>query len=129
MAAGVKDFDRFISEREQISITVRVFGRECKVPSELPWHYVMKVEDLLHKGKTISGEDNFKLLQQMFSKEDYEYITNHPEFRPSYVWELIAFTWLRSTPEDTSGPKTPVFKTEDEVKIEQTRNGAEKKSQ
>ncbi len=127
--AGVKDFDRFISEREDKKMTVRVFGRECKVPSELPWHYVMKVEALLHKGVTIPGEENFKLLKQMFSDEDYKYITEHPDFRPSYVWELIAFTWLRQNEDEKPAQKVHEFRTEDDMRIDKTRGGSGEKKE
>lgn len=126
--AKIKDFDRFISEREDKRITVRIFGRECNVPRELPWYYMMKVENLIRSGGKdgISGQENLALLRQMFDPDDFEYITNHPEFRGSYVWELIAYTWLRDDGADDK-PEGPVFKTEDDLKVEQTQAGASKK--
>ena len=50
----------------------------------------------------------------------------HPEFRASYVRELIARTWLRADAQDSAEPG-PVFRTEDDVKIEKTRENAGKK--
>lgn len=121
------DFDRFLAEREQQKRIVRIFGRDCPVPSELPWTYVLKVDAMLHGGPRVSGTDNLELLRRMFSPEDYAFIVGHPEFRASYVWELIARTWLRAG-DDEGRPKAgPVFRTEDEVKIEQTRADAPKK--
>ena len=120
------DFDRFLAEREQRMFTVRIFDRDCKVPAELPWHYVLKVDAMLHGGDPVPGQDNLAILEQMFAPEDYAFITAHPEFRASYVWELIARTWLRAE-DDAPADKGPVFKTEDDVKVEQTRGGAAKK--
>ena len=120
------DFDRFLAERERRMVTVRIFGRDCEAPAELPWHYVLKVDAMLHGGPAIPGEDNLAILKQMFSPEDYEFITGHPEFRASYVWELIARTWLRA--QEDEPPKGPVFRTEDEVKIEKTQSGSSKKA-
>ena len=122
------DFDRFLAEREARMTTVRIFGRDCKVPAELPWHYVLKVDAMLHGGDPVPGQDNLAILKQMFSEEDYEFITKHPEFRASYVWELIARTWLRAE-DDAPQEKGPVFHTEDEVKIEKTQDGKGKKGQ
>ena len=119
------DFDRFLAERERRMMIVRIFGRDCAVPAELPWHYVLKVDAMLHGGGAVSGEENFAILKQMFAPEDFAFITEHPEFRASYVWELIARTWLR---EDADEEKGPVFRTEDDVKIERTRGGASKKA-
>lgn len=123
--ATVKDFDRFIAEREDKKITVRIFGRNIQVPAELPWHYVMKVERMFREKSPISGEDNANLIRQMLSPDDYKFVTEHPDFRASYFWELIAFTWLRN--EKAEKPKTPVFKTEDEVKVEETQKNSSKK--
>lgn len=117
MKNTLKDFDRFIAEREGTRMTVRILGRDVTVPAELPWHYVMKVERMLKGGDRISGEENAALLRQMFSPEDYEYITTHPEFRASWFWDLIAFTWLRADDEETR----PQFKSEDDVKTEQSK--------
>ena len=121
------DFDRFLAEREGRKLTVRVFGRDCRVPAELPWHYVLRVDEMLRGGPGVSGTENLKLLKQMFRPEDYEYVTGHPEFRASYVWELIARTWLRAG-ESAPEKRSPAFRTEDEVKIEQTRADASKKA-
>ena len=120
------DFDRFLAERERRMTTVRIFGRDCRAPAELPWHYVLKVDAMLHGGPAVPGEDNLAILRQMFAPEDYDYITQHPEFRASYVWELIARTWLRDE-DDAVTEKGPVFRTEDEVKIKKTRDSAPKK--
>ena len=120
------DFDRFLAERERRMITVRIFGRDCRVPLELPWHYVLKVDAMLRGGPAVPGEDNLAILKQMFAPEDYEFITRHSEFRASHVWELIARTWLRAE-DDAPAEKGPVFRTEDEVKIERSQGGASKK--
>lgn len=125
MAKKHLDFDQFLAEREDRTMIVRVFGRDCEVPVELPWAYVLKVQGMLKGQISISGEENMKLLAQMFAPEDFQYITEHPEFRASYVWELIAYTWMRG--DEDKKPKGPVFKTEDDVKIEQTQAGAAKK--
>ena len=125
MAKKHVDFDQFLAEREDRTMTVRVFGRECEVPVELPWAYVLKIQGMIRGQLQISGEENMNLLRQMFSAEDFAYITGHPEFRISYVWDLIAYTWLSA--EDEKKPAEPVFRTEDDVKIEQTQAGAEKK--
>ena len=102
-------------------MAVRVFGRECLVPKELPWHYVMKVEAMVRGRGGISGEENMRLFQQMFSEDDCRYILNHPEFRASTVWELIAYTWLRGDGADQA--PQPAFKTEDDVKIAASKGG------
>ena len=120
------DFDRFLAERGQRMITVRIFGRDCRVPAELPWYYVLKVDAMLHGGPAVPGEDNLAILERMFAPEDYAFIVGHPEFRASHVWELIARTWL-SAEEDAPERGGPVFRTEDEVKIERTRDGGPKK--
>ena len=120
------DFDRFLAEREQRMTTVRIFGRDCKVPAELPWHYVLKVDAMLRGGPAIPGEDNLKLMEQMFAPEDCAYITGHPAFRASLVWELIARTWLRD--EEEAQPRGAVFRTEDDLKIERTRESGSKKA-
>ena len=39
-----KDFDRFMAEREDGRMRLRILGRDCEVPRELPWHYMLKVE-------------------------------------------------------------------------------------
>ena len=119
------DFDRFLAERERRELTVRIFGRDCRVPLELPWHYVLKVDAMLHGGPAVSGAENVALLKRMFAPEDYEFITGHPDFRASYIWELIARTWLRAG--EAPSRKEPAFRTEDEVKIERTRAAAPKK--
>ncbi len=121
------DFDRFLAERERRMLTVRIFGRDCQVPAELPWHYVLKVDAMLRGGPNISGADNLAILRQMFSPEDYAFITGHPDFRASYVWELIARTWLRAGDGEPEAGGAPVFRTEDDVKIERTRVQSPKK--
>ncbi|MGN0773487.1 MAG: hypothetical protein ACI4MP_06810 [Candidatus Ventricola sp.] len=125
MAKRHVDFDQFLAEREDRTMTVRVFGRECEVPVELPWAYVLKIQGMLRGQLQISGEENMKLLQQMFSEDDFAFITGHPEFRISYVWDLIAYTWLSAAEEKKSDG--PVFRTEDDLKVEQTQASSEKK--
>ena len=120
------DFDRFLAEREKRMTTVRIFGRDCKVPAELPWHYVLKVDAMIHGGPAVRGEENLAILKRMFGPEDYAFITQHSEFCASYVWELIAQTWLRAG-EDAPRDEGSEFKTEDDVKIEKTREGSGKK--
>lgn len=126
MARKTLDFDRFLSERENVTMTIRVFGRDCIVPAELPFDYMLKIERMVRDKVAITGEENFMLLRQMFSSDDFEYIVHHPEFRASYVWELIAFAWLRAEKEEQK-PSEPVFKTEDDVKIEETKARSAKK--
>mgnify|MGYP007005895812 FL=1 len=126
MTRKTLDFDRFLSERENATMTIRVFGRDCIVPAELPFDYMLKIERMVRDKVAITGEENFMLLRQMFSSDDFEYIVHHPEFRASYVWELIAFAWLRAEKEEQK-PSEPVFKTEDEVKIEETKARSAKK--
>ena len=114
-----KDFDRFMAEREDARMAVKVLGREISVPRELPWYYMLKVDRLVRSGGPISGEDNEKLLRQVLSKEDYDYLTGHPSFRASWFWEIIAFTWLRS---DEKKPGDG-FTTEDDERVRRTRDG------
>ena len=114
-----KDFDRFMAEREDARMAVKVLGREISVPRELPWYYMLKVDRLVRSGEPISGEDNERLLRQVLSKEDYDYLTGHPSFRASWFWEIIAFTWLRS---DEKKPGDG-FTTEDDERVRQTRDG------
>lgn len=125
MKNAIKDFDRFIAEKEGAKMTVRILGRDIEVPSELPWHYVMKVERFLKGGEGISGAENIALLKQMLKPEDYEYITNHPEFRASWFWDLIAYTWLRA---EDAPAKEPEFKSEDDVKVEASKPAKKKES-
>ena len=47
MSVEIKDFDRFLREREGGGMRLKVLGREIEAPSELPWWYVLKVERLL----------------------------------------------------------------------------------
>ena len=114
-----KDFDRFMAEREDARMAVKVLGREISVPRELPWYYMLKVDRLVRSGGPISGEDNEKLLRQVLSKEDFDYLTGHPSFRASWFWEIIAFTWLRS---DEKKPGDG-FTTEDDERVRRTRDG------
>ena len=118
-----KDFDRFMAEREDARMAVKVLGREISVPRELPWYYMLKVDRLVRSGEPISGEDNERLLRQVLSKEDYDYLTGHPSFRASWFWEIIAFGWLRDGDEARA---EPVFRTEDDMKVRETaeKNGS-----
>ena len=120
-----KDFDRFMAERENARMTVRILGRECQVPRELPWYYMLKVERMLRTGEPIPGEDNIAMLKQVLSPEDYEYVTAHPDFRASWFWEIIAFAWLR----EEKGDEAPrrAFQTEDDWRVERTRASRPKK--
>ncbi len=123
MNPSVKDFDRFLAEREPRGMALRILGRECRVPSELPWWYVMKVERMLREGEPISGEENARLLEQLMTAEDFAYVTGHPEFRASWFWEIIAFGWLRGEAPEAAKPG---FQTEDDLRVRETREGAEK---
>ena len=114
----MKDFDRFLAEREGRGMELRILGRTCAVPAELPWWYMLLVERMLREGEPIPGEVNVRLLKQLLSEEDYAYITGHPEFRASWFWEIIAFGWLRG---DDTPALTPGFRTEDDMKVEATR--------
>ena len=118
-----KDFDRFMAEREDEKLCLRILGRDCMVPRELPWYYMLKVDRLVRSGEPISGEDNEKLLRQVLSKEDYDYLTGHPSFRASWFWEIIAFGWLR---DEEEAPAKPGFRTEDDMKVAVTREAAAK---
>ena len=102
------NFDRFMAERDGEMLTVRALGRDLRVKKELPWWYVMKLDRLLHDETPISGEENAALLKQMLDADDYAYLINHPEFRGSWFWELLAFIWLRGDGE------AAVFTTEDD---------------
>jgi len=119
-----KDFDRFMAEREDGRMRLRILGRDCEVPRELPWHYMLKVERMLRTGEPVSGEDNIALVRQVLSPEDFEYVTGHPAFRASWFWELIAFAWLRG---DAPAQAGPAFRTEDDLRVERTRAGRSKK--
>ena len=119
-----RDFDRFMAEREQKPMAVRILGRDCLVPRELPWSYMLKVERMLKTGEPIPGEENIALLKRVLSPEDYAYVTGHPDFRASWFWEIIAFAWLRAEPE--GAPKRG-FVTEDDVRVERTRASRPKK--
>lgn len=120
-----KDFDRFMAEREGGTMAVRILGRECRVPRELPWTYMLKVERMLRTGEPVSGEENIALLRRMLSPEDFEYITAHPDFRASWFWEIIAFAWLRADGGGTD--EGPSFQNEDDVRVERTRAASPKK--
>lgn len=126
MANIFKDFDAFLAEREERKITVRIFGRDCKIPAEMPWTYMLKVERMLKGGESIRGEDNIAMVKSMLAPTDFEYVTGHPDFRASMFWELIAFAYLRA--DENVQAKGSVFKTEDEVKIAETRDKSAKKS-
>ena len=126
MAKIYKDFDQFLAEREDKTMIITVFGRQCEVPIELPWLYMMKIERFVKSKIPISGEENMALLSQMFKPDDYKYIVEHPEFRASNIWDLIAFAWLNVGDEEKR-PEGPVFRTEDDVKIEKTRANSPKK--
>ena len=114
-----KDFDRFMAEREAPEMCLRILGRDCRVPRELPWSYMLKVERMLRTGEPVGGEDNIALIRQVLSPEDYEYLTHHPSFRASWFWEIIAFGWLR----DDETEERPGFVTEDDVKVRRTEAG------
>lgn len=124
MAKKHLDFDQFLAEREEKTMVVTIFGRDCEVPVELPWAYVLKVQGMLKGQLPISGEENMALLQQMFKPDDFKFIVENPKFKASHIWELIAFTWMRAEDEK---PNEPVFKTEDDVKVEQTQANSAKK--
>lgn len=113
-----RDFDRFMAEREDQKICLRILGRDCMVPVELPWSYMLRVERMLQTGEAVSGEENIALLRQVLSPEDFDYLTRHPSFKASWFWEIIAFAWLR----DDEAEK-PAFVTEDDVKVRRTEAG------
>lgn len=113
-----RDFDRFMAEREDQKICLRILGRDCMVPVELPWSYMLRVERMLQTGEPVRGEENVALLRQVLEPDDYEYLTHHPAFRASWFWEIIAFAWLR----DDEAEK-PAFVTEDDVKVRRTEAG------
>lgn len=118
-----KDFDRFMAEREDEKLCLRILGRDCMVPRELPWSYMLKVERMLQTGEAVSGEDNIALLKQVLLPEDFDYLTHHPSFRASWFWEIIAFGWLR---DEEEAPAKPGFRTEDDMKVAVTREAAAK---
>ena len=110
-----KDFDRFMAEKEDEKLCLRILGRNCMVPRELPWSYMLRVERMLRTGEPVSGEENIALLKQVLSPEDFDYLTHHPSFKASWFWEIIAFGWLRSDETEKPG-----FVTEDDVKVKST---------
>ena len=128
LAAETKAFSRMV--REPSRENTEEYQTACEITeaslAELPFDYMLKIERMVRDKVAITGEENFMLLRQMFSSDDFEYIVHHPEFRASYVWELIAFAWLRAEKEEQK-PSEPVFKTEDEVKIEETKARSAKK--
>lgn len=124
MNQAIRDFDQFLAEKEDRRMRVRIFGRDCEVPLELPYYYVLKIEAMVKEGRNIQGDENMTLLRQMFQPEDFAFITQHPQFKASTVWELIAYTWLNESQETA---KEPQFKTEDDLKIAQTQGGSKKK--
>ena len=113
-----RDFDRFMAEREDEKLCLRILGRDCMVPRELPWSYMLRVERMLQTGEAVSGEDNIALLRQVLAPEDFDYLTRHPSFKASWFWEIIAFAWLRADEAEKPG-----FVTEDDVKIKSTDAG------
>lgn len=120
-----KDFDRFMEEREDVKMDIVIFGRHCKVPMELPWDYVLKVERMFRTGESISGQENIDMLKRLLSEEDFEYVTTHPDFRASYFWEIIAYGWLRDDQKDKKSA-APSFRTEDDIKVERSRDRQKK---
>ena len=128
MPKQILDFDAFLAESEDKTKIIRIFGRDCEVPVELPFTYVLKIEAMLKgKGKRITGEENIALLKRMFRPQDISYIMNHPKFHASDVWNLIAFAWLQGNADAPEEPQDPVFHTEDDLKAEQTRAKTPKK--
>ena len=121
-----KDFDRFMAERAGEKMTVRILGRDCRVPRELPWHYMLRVERMLKTGEPIPGEENMAMLRRMLSGEDYAYVTSHPDFKASWFWEIIAFAWLR--PDGDAGARRDGFRCEDDVRVARTREDCPKKT-
>ena len=113
-----RDFDRFMAEREDEKLCLRILGRDCMVPRELPWSYMLRVERMLRTGEAVSGEENIALLRQVLSPEDFDYLTRHPAFKASWFWEIIAFGWLRADETEKPG-----FVTEDDLKIKSTDAG------
>ena len=87
MDASVKDFDRFLREREGRGMRIRVLGRELEAPSELPWWYVMKVERLLKTGAPISGEENAALLRQLLKQHRKQQTKLRHLLRAFRVWQ------------------------------------------
>ena len=71
-----KDFDRFMAEREDGRMAVKVLGREISVPRELPWYYMLKVERMLRTGEPIPGEDNIAMLKQVLALQPARPATN-----------------------------------------------------
>ena len=121
-----KDFDRFMAERAGDRMTVRILGRDCRVPRELPWHYMLRVERMIRTGDPIPGEENMAMLRRMLLPEDYEYVTSHPDFRASWFWEIIAFAWLRA--DEGPSARDGGFQCEDDVRVERTREDRPKKT-
>ena len=114
---NTRDFDRFMAERGEEKMEIVILGRACEVPRELPWSYMLKVERLLRTGEPIPGEENIALVKRILKPEDYAYVTNHPSFRASWFWELIAWAWLRGDePREERG-----FRTEDDLRVARTR--------
>ncbi len=122
-----KDFDAFIAEKEKQTKTLHILGRDCEVPLELPWWYVVKVDRMRIGGEPISGEENIEMLKYLLKPEDYEYVVNHKDFKASYFWQIIAYGWLMEEPKKKK--KGGGFKTEDDVRVEKSKDESAKKSQ
>lgn len=123
-----KDFDRYLDEKENRKMLITIFGRKCEVPTELPYYYVLKVENMLRGGDNIPHEENVKIVKQMLKPDDFEFVTNHPDFKLSTFFDLIAFAYLRADNYEEES-KEPAFETEDERKAKETQDSKSKKDQ
>lgn len=122
-----KNWDRFAAEREKKEIEVTIYGRKITVPAELPWYYVMKVQATLNgDSEGITPDENRQLVKDMLKPDDYEFITNHPDFKAATFFDFIAFVWLNNDDEDEEESKEPKFETEDDVKVAETQNAKPK---
>ena len=119
------DYDKYYAEREHETTTVRIFGRDCEVPVELPFDYMMKLIKLSQEEKGASTSENLKLLSQMFKPDDYKHITTNPKFKVSDVHALVRVVWLE-TPDDDDGEAEEV--TEDSLIIEKSGAHQRKKA-
>lgn len=119
------DFDKYMAERGQELKTVRIFGRDCDVPQEVPFDYMMTMLKLSAEEQGMTASANIRLLQQMFKQDDYEFITTHPSFKLSDVHALVRKIWLESDDDEADEPDEI---TEDNLAIEKSGANRRKKA-
>lgn len=109
------DFDKFLSEREKETKTVKIFGRKCKVLADLPFIYMMKAIALSKEGKRPTATMNLDVLKHMFAPDDFEYISTHFEFTLPAIRAIIEKIWMSDDEEESNEPEEI---TEDDLAIQ-----------